>query len=103
MVFMIISCLIIQNIFMLLEQIGMSDIYETNGMFCIIKRNRNESKDRQGEMNLVSESRLYTLILTSRKNEAKHYKKRITHFVLPSIHNTGFQVKGSVSLISQNT
>jgi prophage antirepressor-like protein len=38
---------------------------------------------------LVNESGLYSLILTSRKPEAKHFKRWITHEVLPSIRKTG--------------
>jgi prophage antirepressor-like protein len=41
------------------------------------------------EMNLVNEPGLYSLILTSRKPEAKQFKKWITHEVLPTIRKTG--------------
>lgn len=37
----------------------------------------------------VSESGLYSLILTSRKAEAKRFKKWVTSEVLPSIRKTG--------------
>jgi anti-repressor protein len=40
---------------------------------------------RQGETNIVNEYGLYNLILTSRKSEAKQFKRWITHEVLPSI------------------
>ncbi|MEH7490849.1 BRO family protein [Neobacillus niacini] len=44
-----------------------------------------------GNQNLltVNESGLYSLILTSRKPEAKQFKKWITHEVLPTIRKTG--------------
>jgi prophage antirepressor-like protein len=38
---------------------------------------------------LVNESGLYSLILTSRKPEAKKFKKWVTHEVLPTIRKTG--------------
>jgi len=44
---------------------------------------------RQGEANCVSESGLYSLILTSRKPEAKKFKKWVTSEVLPAIRKTG--------------
>jgi prophage antirepressor-like protein len=44
---------------------------------------------RQGESNIVNEPGLYTLILGSRKPEAKQFKRWITHEVLPMIRQTG--------------
>jgi anti-repressor protein len=41
------------------------------------------------ETNCVNESGLYTLVLGSRKPEAKHFKRWITHEVIPSIRKTG--------------
>ncbi|WP_170163489.1 BRO family protein [Brevibacillus gelatini] len=41
------------------------------------------------EVWLINESGLYSLILTSRKPEAKAFKRWITHEVLPSIRKTG--------------
>lgn len=41
------------------------------------------------EMNLVSESGLYSLVLGSRKQEAKEFKRWITREVIPSIRRTG--------------
>lgn len=41
------------------------------------------------EMWFVNEPGLYSLILTSRKSEAKAFKRWITHEVLPSIRKTG--------------
>ncbi len=40
-------------------------------------------------LNLVNEPGLYALILTSRKSEAKAFKRWVTHEVLPSIRKTG--------------
>ncbi len=44
---------------------------------------------RQGETNFVNEPGLYTLILGSRKPQAKAFKRWITHEVIPSIRKTG--------------
>lgn len=40
-------------------------------------------------INLINEPGLYSLILTSRKPEAKKFKRWVTHEVLPSIRKTG--------------
>ena len=44
---------------------------------------------RQGKANIINEYGLYSLILSSRKPEAKQFKKWITHEVIPSIRNHG--------------
>lgn len=44
---------------------------------------------RKQEMNVVSESGLYALIFTSRKPQAKRFRKWVTDEVLPSIRKTG--------------
>ncbi|MCM3131841.1 Bro-N domain-containing protein [Paenibacillus polysaccharolyticus] len=44
---------------------------------------------RQGVTNVVNEPGLYSLILGSRKPEAKQFKRWITHEVIPSIRKTG--------------
>ncbi|MHB1350097.1 MAG: BRO-N domain-containing protein [Desulfobulbaceae bacterium] len=41
------------------------------------------------EMNLVSESGLYTLVIRSNKPQAKPFRRWVTHEVLPSIRKTG--------------
>jgi len=41
------------------------------------------------EMAIVNEPGLYALVLTSRKPEAKQFKRWVTHEVLPSIRKTG--------------
>ena len=41
------------------------------------------------EMGIINESGLYALILTSRKPEAKKFKKWVTSEVLPSLRRTG--------------
>ena len=40
-------------------------------------------------MTVVNEPGLYTLILSSRKSEAKAFKRWITHEVIPTIRKTG--------------
>lgn len=42
-----------------------------------------------GETNLINESGLYTLIIRSRKDEAKKFRKWVTSEVLPSIRKHG--------------
>lgn len=44
---------------------------------------------RQGEANVVNEYGLYSLVLSSRKPEAKEFKRWITHEVLPSLRKYG--------------
>lgn len=44
---------------------------------------------RQGEVNVINESGLYSLIINSRKPEAKPFKKWVTGEVLPAIRKTG--------------
>lgn len=41
------------------------------------------------ELSVINESGLYSLIMTSRKPEAKRFKRWVTHDVLPSIRKTG--------------
>lgn len=41
------------------------------------------------EMSIVSEPGLYSLILRSRKPEAKAFKRWVTHDILPSIRRSG--------------
>ena len=41
------------------------------------------------EVNIINESGLYALIFSSRKPEAKKFRKWVTHEVLPSIRKTG--------------
>lgn len=43
----------------------------------------------QGETNFVNEFGLYSLVLSSRKPEAKNFKRWITHEVIPSIRKDG--------------
>lgn len=44
---------------------------------------------RQGETNIVNEAGLYSLVLASRKPEAREFKRWVTHEVLPSIRKHG--------------
>lgn len=44
---------------------------------------------RQGQANIVNEFGLYSLVLSSRKTEAKQFKRWVTHDVIPSIRKTG--------------
>ncbi len=49
----------------------------------------NDVTGRNQEFSIISESGLYSLILGSRKPEAKAFKKWVTSEVLPSIRKTG--------------
>ena len=53
---------------------------------------------RQGETNAVNEPGLYSLVLGSRKPEAKAFKRWITHEVIPSIRQTGGYIAGQETL-----
>lgn len=44
---------------------------------------------RQGETNIINEYGLYSLVLASRKPEAKQFKRWVTHEVIPSIRKHG--------------
>ncbi|MDL2267994.1 hypothetical protein LJC46_08430 [Desulfovibrio sp. OttesenSCG-928-G15] len=44
---------------------------------------------RQGGVNVVNEPGLYSLILRSRKPEARQFKRWVTHEVLPAIRKHG--------------
>lgn len=44
---------------------------------------------RQGEANFVNEAGFYTLVLRSRKPEAKMFRRWVTHEVLPAIRRDG--------------
>ena len=48
-----------------------------------------DALNRNQATNIVNEPGLYSLILTSRKPEAKQFKRWVTHEVLPEIRNTG--------------
>ena len=50
---------------------------------------------RQGETNIINEAGLYTLVLDSRKPEAREFKRWVTHEVLPSIRKHGIYATGT--------
>lgn len=56
------------------DEKGIANIYTPGGM---------------QSMTVIDESGLYNLIFRSRKNEAKQFRKWVTHDVLPSIRKTG--------------
>ncbi len=53
---------------------------------------------RQGEGTIVNEAGLYSLILGSRKPEAKTFKRWITHDVIPAIRKTGGYIQGEETM-----
>lgn len=50
------------------------------------------------QMSIVNEPGLYSLVLGSRKPEAKAFKRWITHEIIPSIRKTGGYIAGQESL-----
>ena len=58
----------------------------------------NDTLGGKQKMTIVSESGLYSLILGSRKPEAKQFKRWITHEVIPSIRKTGGYIAGQETL-----
>lgn len=48
-----------------------------------------DSRNGGGKLTIINESGLYSLVLSSRKPEAKRFKKWVTSEVLPQIHRTG--------------
>lgn len=55
----------------------------------------------QQKMNAINEFGLYNLVLTSRKPEAKAFKRWITHEVIPAIRKTGKYVVEQKTLIEE--
>jgi prophage antirepressor-like protein len=49
----------------------------------------NDTQGGKQEMSVVNESGLYSLVLSSRKPEAKKFRKWVTNEVLPAIRKTG--------------
>lgn len=49
----------------------------------------NDAMGRPQEVTTISESGLYSLVMSSRKAEAKTFKRWVTHEVLPAIRKTG--------------
>ena len=50
------------------------------------------------KMNIISEAGLYSMIFRSRKEEAKSFKRWVTHTVLPTIRRTGAYVSTDLGL-----
>lgn len=57
---------------------------------------------RQGDAHVINESGLYRLILTSRKPDAKRFRKWVTGEVLPTIRKTGSYGKLATPAIPQS-
>lgn len=54
---------------------------------------------RQGDGTIINESGLYSLVLGSRKPEAKAFKRWITHDIIPTIRKTGGYVNDTARFI----
>lgn len=58
--------------------------------------------NEQGHQVMINESGLYSLILRSRKKEAKAFKRWVTSIVLPSIRRTGkYEVQKKIDLLQE--
>ncbi len=55
------------------------------------------------ELSIINESGLYSLIMTSRKPEAKKFKKWVTSEVIPSIRKTGSYSASPYTALSSHT
>ena len=71
---------------------------------CIVRLDADESGvclintlSGEQEMTIINEPGLYSLILRSRKAEAKAFKRWITHDVLPSIRKTGAYLSPAIT------
>lgn len=70
------------------------DVLEIKNTSDALKRLDNDERarfnlGRQGETNTINEYGLYSLVLASRKPEAKSFKRWVTHEVIPSIRKYG--------------
>lgn len=54
---------------------------------------------RQGDGTIINESGLYSLVLGSRKPEAKAFKRWITHDIIPTIRKTGGYVNDTAQFV----
>lgn len=58
-----------------------------------------DTENRRGsELSIINESGMYTLVLTSRKPQAKEFKKWLTHEVIPTIRQHGGYIYGQEML-----
>lgn len=55
----------------------------------VVLNDGNTAERGNPNVNIISESGLYSLVMSSRKAEAKHFKRWVTHEVLPKIRKTG--------------
>src|SRR5512139_4096072 len=72
--------------------LGLSDPRKSIGLLDEDERNTvpvTDSLGRQQQTYIINESGLYSLILRSRKPQAKAFKRWVTHEVLPQIRKTG--------------
>lgn len=82
------------------------DVLEIGNPTEALKRLDEDEKDListegfRGLVNIVNEPGLYTLILGSRKPEAKQFKRWVTHEVIPTIRKTGGYVSNEDMFIN---
>lgn len=60
-----------------------------NNSLCLNEGVINQALNENQDVSLINEPGLYSLILSSRKPEAKAFKRWITHEVIPAIRKTG--------------
>lgn len=71
--------------------LGLDDTSKACSRLDVDERGTNTVRTPSGDQNMlvINESGMYSLTLTSRKDEAKRFKKWVTSEVLPSIRKTG--------------
>lgn len=91
------------------------DVCDVLGLSNVTKALLNLDEDERGltkiqtpygvqEYNVITESGLYSLILRSRKPEAKPFKRWVTHEVLPSIRKSGqYRIDSNENTIGINS
>ncbi|MCP5451070.1 MAG: hypothetical protein H6972_11115 [Gammaproteobacteria bacterium] len=66
-----------------------------------VTMNNNQGSNINNLINVINQSGLYSLILTSRKPEAKKFKKWVTSEVLPALRRTGrYEIPRSVPAVA---
>ena len=68
---------------------ALSRLDDDEKMAVVINDTSSNGVSQRRRVSVVNESGLYALIFSSRKPEAKEFKRWVTHEVLPSIRKTG--------------
>ena len=68
---------------------ALSRLDDDEKMAVVINDTSSNGVSQRRRVSVINESGLYALIFSSRKPEAKEFKRWVTHEVLPSIRKTG--------------